>query len=282
MAGSGDIHIRNLTAGSATASISGSGDIELGGKADSLASKIAGSGDVKAGKLETKSSTVSIAGSGMSPCGQRKTQGFGGRGSGDVQDTGIRKSASRLPDREASSDWEVARRQAVPDSQEGVSMARLFRGKRTIARFPCIQEVCRAHDRSPEPATFSYFAHISYIVFNQLEFQQLKTTGKDRPRCQPTWYDPSGSAICSEGQNHSTRRQERTRMPSADKLSAIPSTSVASNEPIAAASEARAVEKLTNEAIFLSLRTTQSAPCSWPLPPGRGRKRLGTGHFAER
>lgn len=64
-------------------------------------------------------------------------------------------------------------------------------------------------------------------------------------------------------------------MPSADKLSAIPSTSVASNEPIAAASEARAVEKLTNEAIFLSLEDDAKRAMQLALAARERAKALG-------
>ena len=53
-----------LDAANVDVSVSGSGDVVIGGKADAVSTSIAGSGDVKAGKLAVRQAKVSIAGSG--------------------------------------------------------------------------------------------------------------------------------------------------------------------------------------------------------------------------
>jgi hypothetical protein len=62
--GSGDVRIPDLDAGTLDVSVAGSGDVLVGGKADTLSTSIAGSGDVKVGKLAARTAKVSIAGSG--------------------------------------------------------------------------------------------------------------------------------------------------------------------------------------------------------------------------
>ena len=85
IAGSGDVVANALDARKLSLSISGSGNIVLGGKAQALDVQIAGSGDVKAGKLEAKSASVSIAGSGDATLWARESLNASIAGSGDVR-----------------------------------------------------------------------------------------------------------------------------------------------------------------------------------------------------
>lgn len=62
--GSGDVYCPQSDFGSLSTSISGSGTIQLGGKARDMRSDISGSGDVKAKGLTTNTLKVSISGSG--------------------------------------------------------------------------------------------------------------------------------------------------------------------------------------------------------------------------
>lgn len=85
LAGSADVLAPSLTARDLAVRISGSGDVQLGGKADSLEVKISGSGDVKAGKLEAQSAKVSIAGSGGVTLWAKQSLEVSVAGSGDVR-----------------------------------------------------------------------------------------------------------------------------------------------------------------------------------------------------
>ena len=85
IAGSGEIRAPALNAKSMKVSISGSGDVTLGGRAQSIDVNISGSGDVKAGKFETQSASVSIAGSGDSTLWVKDSLKVSIAGSGDVR-----------------------------------------------------------------------------------------------------------------------------------------------------------------------------------------------------
>lgn len=85
LAGSGDVAAPSLTARDLALRISGSGDVHLGGKAESLQVRISGSGDVKAGKFETQRAQVSIAGSGGVTVWARQSLEVSVAGSGDVR-----------------------------------------------------------------------------------------------------------------------------------------------------------------------------------------------------
>jgi len=85
VAGSGDVVANAMDARKLALSIAGSGNITLGGKAQSLDVQIAGSGDVKAGKLDAKSASVSIAGSGDATVWARESLNASVAGSGDVR-----------------------------------------------------------------------------------------------------------------------------------------------------------------------------------------------------
>lgn len=85
IAGSGDVVANGLDARKLAVSISGSGNVTLGGKAQSLEAQIAGSGDVRAGKLEAKTASVSIAGSGDATLWARESLQASVAGSGDVR-----------------------------------------------------------------------------------------------------------------------------------------------------------------------------------------------------
>ena len=85
IAGSGDVAAPSLNARDLALRISGSGDVQLGGKAESLQVRISGSGDVKAARFETQSARVSIAGSGGATLWARQSLEVSVAGSGDVR-----------------------------------------------------------------------------------------------------------------------------------------------------------------------------------------------------
>ena len=85
LAGAGDVTAPSLNARDLAVRISGSGDVQLAGKAESLQVRISGSGDVKAGKLETQSAKVSIAGSGGVTLWAKQSLEVSVAGSGDVR-----------------------------------------------------------------------------------------------------------------------------------------------------------------------------------------------------
>ena len=85
VAGSGNVQAPSLNSRKMEVSISGSGDVTLGGKAASLEVNISGSGDVKAGRFESQSAQVSIAGSGDATIWARESLKVSIAGSGDVR-----------------------------------------------------------------------------------------------------------------------------------------------------------------------------------------------------
>ncbi|HYC35210.1 MAG TPA: head GIN domain-containing protein [Usitatibacter sp.] len=83
--GSGDVRAPALTASRMAVNISGSGDVSLGGKAQSLEVRISGSGDLRAGKFEAENVSVRIAGSGDAIVWARRALDASVAGSGDVR-----------------------------------------------------------------------------------------------------------------------------------------------------------------------------------------------------
>ena len=64
LAGSGDIEVSDLQVNTVSASVAGSGDVELRGHAESAKFSVAGSGDINAAKLKCPATSVSVKGSG--------------------------------------------------------------------------------------------------------------------------------------------------------------------------------------------------------------------------
>ena len=85
VAGSGDVQAPALNSTHLRLSISGSGNVVLGGKGESLAVEIAGSGDLKAQRFEAQSAKVEIAGSGDATVWARAKLTASVAGSGDVR-----------------------------------------------------------------------------------------------------------------------------------------------------------------------------------------------------
>jgi len=96
IAGSGDVNAPSLTAGNFSVHISGSGDVKLAGRADSIKVSISGSGDVNAGKFDTQSASIRIAGSGDAVVWARKSLEAQVAGSGDVRYYGDPTVAKRI------------------------------------------------------------------------------------------------------------------------------------------------------------------------------------------
>jgi hypothetical protein len=85
IAGSGDVLAPSINSRDLAVRVSGSGDVHLGGKADSLRVRISGSGEVKADRLEAQRAQVSIAGSGDVTVWARQALEVSLAGSGDVR-----------------------------------------------------------------------------------------------------------------------------------------------------------------------------------------------------
>jgi hypothetical protein len=85
ISGSGDIAAPALTGEALKLSISGSGDMRIGGKVEGLTASIAGSGDIRAGDLEAQRVRISIAGSGDATVRARQALSVSVAGSGDVR-----------------------------------------------------------------------------------------------------------------------------------------------------------------------------------------------------
>lgn len=86
--GSGEIDVPQADAGKVACSISGSGDIRVGGKSNDVQFEIAGSGDIAAKELLANTGSASIAGSGTVTCNVSQTLKAEIAGSGDVYYTG--------------------------------------------------------------------------------------------------------------------------------------------------------------------------------------------------
>ncbi len=86
--GSGSISLPQADVNTLTGTISGSGNIEVGGHAQSAFFEISGSGDIQAKALEAGSGKASIAGSGSVTCNMKESLKANIAGSGDVYYTG--------------------------------------------------------------------------------------------------------------------------------------------------------------------------------------------------
>ena len=84
IAGSADVRAPQLATPKLALNIAGSGDMHLGGKADSVDVRISGSGDIRAAKLASQRTTVSISGSGDATVWTREALRVRVAGSGDV------------------------------------------------------------------------------------------------------------------------------------------------------------------------------------------------------
>jgi hypothetical protein len=97
LAGSGDVIAPSLDSPELTVRVAGSGDVKLGGRAESLLVRISGSGDVDAGRFDTQRAKVSVAGSGDATVWARKSLEVSVSGSGDVRyfgDPEVRKKVA--------------------------------------------------------------------------------------------------------------------------------------------------------------------------------------------
>jgi len=84
LSGSANVKLRQLSVDELSVNVSGSGELEFGGKATRLAVSISGSGDVNSRALEADDVSVSVAGSGDANVTARKTLNVSIAGSGSV------------------------------------------------------------------------------------------------------------------------------------------------------------------------------------------------------
>jgi hypothetical protein len=97
VAGSGDVIAPSLDSPDLTVRLAGSGDVKVGGRAESLQVRISGSGDVDASRFDTQRAKVSVAGSGDATVWARKTLEVSVSGSGEVRyfgDPEVRKKVA--------------------------------------------------------------------------------------------------------------------------------------------------------------------------------------------
>lgn len=97
VAGSGDVIAPALESPELTVRVAGSGDVKVGGRAESLQVRISGSGDVDAGRFDTQRAKVSVAGSGDATVWARKSLEVSVSGSGEVRyfgDPEVRKKVA--------------------------------------------------------------------------------------------------------------------------------------------------------------------------------------------
>jgi hypothetical protein len=85
VAGSGDVVAAALQARQLAVRVSGSGDVKLGGRAETLQVRISGSGDVDAARFDSQRAKVTIAGSGDATVWARQSLEVSVSGSGDVR-----------------------------------------------------------------------------------------------------------------------------------------------------------------------------------------------------
>ena len=86
--GSGSISMPETDVSTLNCTIAGSGDLEVGGRAQSAFFDISGSGDIQAKKLEAGSGKANIAGSGSVTCNMKESLKANIAGSGDIFYTG--------------------------------------------------------------------------------------------------------------------------------------------------------------------------------------------------
>ncbi len=84
VSGAGDARISSVDAKAFSVSISGSGDVEVDGQAETIDVSVSGSGDVRARSLEAGTATVTVRGSGDVTLTASDTATGTIRGSGDV------------------------------------------------------------------------------------------------------------------------------------------------------------------------------------------------------
>lgn len=85
VSGSGDLSFKDLNSGNVTCKVSGSGDIDLKGKADEARLSVSGSGDIKAYDLSVKDLNCSVSGSGDARVYATKNMNLSVSGSGDIR-----------------------------------------------------------------------------------------------------------------------------------------------------------------------------------------------------
>lgn len=95
ISGSGNINVK-AKANSVNANISGSGSITVSGRSTSFSSSIAGSGDIRAGDLKTEEVTAKIAGSGSTYVNVNRKLDVNIAGSGDVRYSGNPQVTSHI------------------------------------------------------------------------------------------------------------------------------------------------------------------------------------------
>lgn len=82
--GSGDVRLQEIESQECQASISGSGNINLNGKAIQASYSIAGSGNIQAADLQAENTAASISGSGNISCYASQKLVARVKGSGDI------------------------------------------------------------------------------------------------------------------------------------------------------------------------------------------------------
>jgi hypothetical protein len=95
ISGSGDAKLTNFKADKAQFAISGSGDIQVVGQANSVDGSISGSGDIDLAKMPARSASASIAGSGTIKLNVTDKLSANISGSGDIRYAGKPKSVSK-------------------------------------------------------------------------------------------------------------------------------------------------------------------------------------------
>ncbi len=94
--GSGDIVLSQLSTTKLITTVSGSGNITAGGRADNFTAIVNGSGDIDAEKLISKKATVRVTGSGSIVLNASETLNADVTGSGDISYTGTAKVKAEI------------------------------------------------------------------------------------------------------------------------------------------------------------------------------------------
>ena len=94
--GSGDVRVKDATYNTVKAELSGSGNLEVGGVAESSELSLSGSGDVHAQNLKSKKVDASITGSGNIDCHAETSMDASVTGSGDIHYSGDPSVKSRI------------------------------------------------------------------------------------------------------------------------------------------------------------------------------------------
>jgi hypothetical protein len=96
VAGSGDVDASKLDGETLSVSVSGSSDVRLAGRADTLALSVAGSGSVNAAALQAKTAKVVVSGSGAATVDATDALDVRISGSGDVRYLGAPAITSNI------------------------------------------------------------------------------------------------------------------------------------------------------------------------------------------